>query len=212
MFRNSDHRPTNPHKVTQQIPSLQAVSNAAKFQGESVSATLSREICISEPIPTTWDTFVDPTHRDADWAGLVAKENHRRRPNEHRALNNQLTQGVGGIVSISENQALQKKQFSVVDRNPGVVFPAEPIANNHWQTSQQRMNDQEITEKHRLMQHRRPFSTINQMSSSIENKSVIPANTNQQMPIGSLRCSGRNGSMLTNIGQSIVTKIHTENS
>ena len=214
MFRDSDFRATNPHKVAQQVPSLQAVSNAARFQGESVSASLSRETYIPEPIPTTWDTVVDPNHRDADWAGLVAKENHRRRTNEHRALNSQLMQSAGGIVSINENHELQKKQFSMVDRNPGVVFPTGPVTNDHWKTSQQRMNDQEITEKHRLMQARRPLSTISQMSNSIEapeSKSIIPANSNQRTSFGSLRCSGRTGSMLTNIGHSIVAEISTEN-
>ena len=215
MFRDSDFRAKNPHKLTQQVPSLQAVSNAARFEGESVSATSSRETSIPEPIPTTWDTIVDPTHRDADWAGLVAKENHRRRTTEHRALNSQVMQSAGGIVSMNENQELQRKQFSKVDSNPGVVFPTEPVANDHCKTSQQRMNDQEITEKRRLMQQRRPFATISQtilITEAPENKSNISANSYQQTSIGSLRCSGRNGSMLTNIGQSIVTRIPTEKS
>jgi hypothetical protein len=211
MFRDSDFRATNPHKVTQQVPSLQAVSNAARFQGESVSASSSRETYIPEPIPTTWDTIVDPTHRDADWAGLVAKENHRRRTTEHRALNSQLMQSSGGIVSIADNQDVHKKQFCKVDSNPGVVFPTEPVPNDHWKTSQQRMNDQEITEKHRLSQPRRPLSKISQYDAS-ENKPIIPASSCQQTSIGSLRCSGRNGSMLTNIGRSIATKIPTEES
>lgn len=226
MFRESDVTAKNPHKIVQQVPTLQAVSRASRFDEGSTTVGSSRNLYPPEPVPTTWDTRIDPTHRDADWAGLVPKGNHRRHVNEHRAQVTGLMQTEQGIVSVSEKEEwLRKRRDNTASTDTSLIGGNGASGDDHWKTSIQRMNLQEPTAKDQLTLDKRVLPRRSQATISQSSTSRMPFNSNpitpieqsyqitrssRDMAIGSNRCIGRNGSMLTNIGQALASNLPIE--
>jgi hypothetical protein len=227
MFRDSDVITKNPHKVNQQVPALQAISRNSPFDSGSSATGQSRRDYPPEPVPTTWDTKVDPTHRDADWAGLVTKGNERRHASDHRALASGLIQTEQGIVSANEkSEWLRKRREHATTGDTSLIGGSGDSETDRWKTCNQIMDAQEPTSREQLTLDRRTLprrslSSINQANTSrallSENISVNDADdssapTVRDRSIGSNLCVGRNGSMLKNIGHALVTGIPPKDS
>lgn len=229
MFRDSDITAKNPHKVNQQVPELQAISKNSHFDGGfSTSAQLSRDYP-PEPVPTTWDTKMDPTHRDADWAGLVTKGNQRRHASDHRALGSGLVQTEQGIVSLNEKSEWLRKRRECAASAAGdtsLIGGSGGSDADRWKTSNQIMDAQEPTSREQLTLDRRTLprrsqSSINQATASrtfLSGDVIVPSNDKSSAPatrdrtMGSNHCVGRNGSMLKNIGHALVTSLPSKDS
>jgi len=68
MFRESDYaeRRIHPSYTTKPVPVFQLHCQTSKFV-EKDDSQLQPQNTVVEPVPTTWDTFYDPSHPDADW-------------------------------------------------------------------------------------------------------------------------------------------------
>lgn len=226
MFRKSDMVEKNPHKVHQQMPLLQATSRATNFDRGFDESNISHETYPPEPIPVKCDAKFHPTHVDADWAGLVAAKSHRRHILDHRALGNGLMQTEQGIVSSSE-----KGDWLLKRRDKSVVFDTSLTGSiggftdgDHWKTSTQRMNDGVPTTKDQLTLDKRSNPRRNLATISLRENPVTATNPamvqsgyssgrfSSDTRIGTSRPTGRNGSMLTNIGQALAADIHSSTS
>lgn len=227
MFRDSDVVAKNPHKVNQQVPALQSISRNSQFEGGSSASGQSRRDYPPEPVPTTWDTKVDPTHRDADWAGLITKGNERRHTNDHRALAKGLIQTEQGIVSANDkSEWLRKRREHTVTGDIPLIGGSGDSETDRWKTSSQIMDAQEPTSREQLTLEkktlpRRSLSSINQATTSrtsrsdnisVQDSDNIRAPLARDRSIGSDRCVGRNGSMLKNIGHALVSSIPAKDS
>jgi hypothetical protein len=228
MFRDSDIIAKNPHKVNQQVPVLQAISRSSHFDGGSSATGLSRRDYPPEPVPTTWDTKVDPTHKDADWAGLVTKGNERRHASDHRALASGLLQTEQGIVSVAieKSEWLRKRREHTTAGDTSLIGGSGDSETDRWKTCNQIMDAQEPTSREQLTLERRTLprrslSSINQANTSgtsrsdhisVKDADDLHAPTARDRSIGSNRCVGRNGSMLKNIGHALVTSIPPKDS
>lgn len=109
MFRESDIREKNPHKINQPLPLFQNLAINSRFdEGSDQSISSSR---VQNIVPTTYDTRIDPDHPNADWQGLVLKDNQRKHTNDHISQQRGIHQTEHGIVSIDEKvEWLQKRR------------------------------------------------------------------------------------------------------
>ena len=160
----------------------------------------------------------DTKNEDADWAGLIATKSHRRHILNHRALGNGLMQTEQGIVSSNEKSDwLQKRR----DTSAAPDTSHSGVSNgftdtDHWKTSSQRMNEGEQTRRDQLTldkrsNPRRNLATISQRAGPLSHSTVEGMHVNGRSSvdtrIGTSRCQGRNGTMLTNIGQALAADI-----
>ena len=232
MFRESDIISRNPHRVNQPVPTFQAHARAAKFDEGSVEVTSSRGSYPPEPVPTTWDTKLDPSHRDADWAGLVSKENHRRHSTDHRSQMSGIMQSEHGLVSIDEkNEWLRKRR----DNNANTAGPVGPLISGtgasdseRFRTNSHRMEAREPTSRDQMTIDKRtlPRRSLADMTRSntssltfdgsaqgfAGNSQYAETMAGRQTSVGggSGGLNGRSGSMLMNIGQAIVRRLPGE--
>jgi hypothetical protein len=227
MFRESDIVPKRPHRVNQPVPTFQALSRASRFDEGSAELESSRSNYVPERIPTTYDTRIDPTNRDADWAGLVSKENQKRHTNIHRSQQSGIIQTEQGIVSIDE-----KHQWSHKRRDSNVPLDADStpliagtgaLRVDQWKTNNQRMDEptsrDQLTLDKRALPRRQISDPVQATSTrnnffgeklmdhphTLSNSNAIDFRNKNNF--GSGGSVGRNGSMLSNIGQSIVTRL-----
>lgn len=160
----------------------------------------------------------DTKHEDVDWAGLVATKSHRRHIINHRALENGLMQTEQGIVSSNEkNDWLQKRRDKSTTPDTSHSGASNGLTDaDHWKTSSQRMNDGEQTRRDQLTLDKRSnpkrnLATISQSSGPLSHRMVESGYLNCRPPadikIGTSRCQGRNGTMLTNIGEALAADI-----
>ena len=228
MFRESDAIARNPHKVIQPVPEFQAQSRAMRFDEGSVDIASSGSQHSTEIIPTTWDTYVDPTHRDADWAGLVSKQNQRRHVNDHRSQISGVAHSENGIVSIAEKEEWLRKRRdyssnSGDDKTP-LIYGTGASEDDRWKTTSQRMDAQEPTERNQLTFDKRalPLRSLADEGPAYTSR-MIPfpdtftgsecrATSMREASVGMRGYSGRSGSMLSNLGHVIAMDIPNENS
>lgn len=225
MFRESDATAKNPHTVKQPIPEFQALSRAMRFDEGSVNIVSSGDQQTVECIPTTWDTYVDPTHRDADWAGLVLKQSHRRHVNDHRSQISGVAHTANGIASISEKEEWLRKRRdcnanSGDDKTP-LIYGTGASEEDRWKTTSQRMDAHEPTERNQMSLCKRALpmrSLADQRPANSSRTTFNDSFTGPQYRTSSMReatvgvggYSGRSGSMLSNLGQEIAKQIPSE--
>ena len=226
MFRESDAVAKNPHKVIQPVPEFQAQSRAMRFDEGSVDILPSGSQYSMELVPTTWDTYVDPTHRDADWAGLVSKQNQRRHVNDHRSQISGVAHSENGIVSIFEKeQSLRKRcdynSNSGEDKTP-LIYGTGASEDDRWKTTSQRMDAHEPTERNQLTFDKRalPLRSLADEGPAYTSRmtpfpntftgSEYRATSTREASAGTRGYSGRSGSMLSNLGHAIAMDIPIE--
>lgn len=83
-----------------QLQSQMAPFTAAELQDSNHKQQATVFDASPLPVPTTYDTYYDPNHPDADWAGLVLAANgHKKHALNHASQVSQLSQSENGIVS-----------------------------------------------------------------------------------------------------------------
>lgn len=228
MFRESDIVTRGPHKVNQPVPTFQALSQASRFDEGSVEIVSSHDMYPQRIVPTTYDTTVDPSHRDADWAGLVSKENHKRHTADHRSQQTGIVQSEHGLVSTNENNEWLRKRREnnghPTAGSSGLISGTGASEKDRWQTNNQRMEAREPTSRDQMTRDRRALPKRSMADASRENSGRMTLsdgstgppgvlqsmNSMREQPLGAGGCVGRNGSMLSNIGHAIVRRLPSE--
>lgn len=168
MFRESDIPEKHLHKtfLTKSNPAWQMANSNARFDadwnggGGGSRSLVNHE---QEDIPTTWDSRYNPDHPDADWCGLVSKNNQtRRHTNDHSSQRINLSHTEKGIVGQDEF-VLPRKRRDGGAYNPITGEPVEqkqqpPLiagtgaaqGSEHWKTSYQRFVEREPTSRDML--------------------------------------------------------------
>lgn len=100
--------------TTKPAAPLQVISQAARFENvrNNQFATVE-ELKNTTAVPTTFDTYYDPSHPDADWSGMVlSKLRHRKHSNDHISQRSGLVQTENGIISApgQERQEFSRKK------------------------------------------------------------------------------------------------------
>lgn len=229
MFREGDIVKRGPHKVNQPVPTFQALSQASRFDEGSVEIVSSHDVYPQRIVPTTYDTSVDPSHRDADWAGLVSKENHKRHTTDHRSQQSGIVQSEHGLISANEsNDWLRKRRENIEHStagNSGLISGIGGSEEDRWKTNSQRMQAIEPTSRDQMTRDRRALpkramadtGRANSGRMTLSDGSTGPGvlqsmNSMREQPLGAGGCVGRNGSMLSNIGSAIVRRLPSEDS
>jgi hypothetical protein len=97
---------TNKHKAP-----LQVLSQAARFENvrKNQFATIE-DLKNTTAVPTTFDTYYDPSHPDADWSGMVSsKHRQKKHTNDHISQKAGLVQTEHGIITA---QGQERQEFS----------------------------------------------------------------------------------------------------
>jgi flagellar basal body rod protein FlgC len=78
-YREEEEGKRNMHATytNKPIPTLQLASQVSKFDNGEIKS--ARSDITPLPVPTTWDTYYDPNHPDADWSGLVSLKNNQKK-------------------------------------------------------------------------------------------------------------------------------------
>ena len=107
-------RVLHPSYVNKQKAPLQVLSQAARFENvrKNQFATVE-DLKNTTAVPTTFDTYYDPSHPDADWSGMVSsKYKHKKHSNDHISQRTGLIQSEHGIISApgQERQEFARKR------------------------------------------------------------------------------------------------------
>jgi hypothetical protein len=166
MFRESDVPEKHLHKtfLTKPNPAWQVANSNARFDEEWNDGGGSRSLVHHEQeVPTTWDSRYNPEHPDADWCGLVSKNNQsRRHTNDHSSQRINLSHTEKGIMG-QDDFVLPRRRRDGGAFNPITGEPVEQkqqpplIAGtgaaqgaDHWKTSYQRFVEREPTSRDML--------------------------------------------------------------
>lgn len=109
MFRESDEKKVNLHQtyINKHVPNLQIQSQLGKFDDSAISArSTNNSLNTNIPaVPTTWDTFYNPSDPNADWSGLVSlRNNQKKHSNDHRSQQLGIVREEFGIISKEEKK------------------------------------------------------------------------------------------------------------
>eukprot|EP01031_Cornospumella_fuschlensis_P030422 gene30422-36757_t len=161
--------PKHPTYYNKPTPAMQLISQTSQFNDRTRSSLdyKDNKDAIVNPeyvpaVPTTWDSYYDPSHPDADWTGLVSK-NHlqRKHVHEHSSLKENIMRTEHGIVSKVERQDYMRKRApedpSIVQRNVTGSIHIGGIDNpdDRWKTSHQRFDNREPTSRDQLTLEKR---------------------------------------------------------
>lgn len=150
-------------------PAMQLVSQTSHFTDQTRASLDYKDYkdVITNPeyvptVPTTWDSYYDPNHPDADWTGLVSK-NHlqRKHIHEHSSLKENIMRTEQGIVSRVERQDHMRKRPpedpSIARRNATGSIHIGGIDNpdDRWKTSHQRFESREPTSRDQMILEKR---------------------------------------------------------
>mmetsp|Transcript_18839 Transcript_18839/g.31533 ORF Transcript_18839/g.31533 Transcript_18839/m.31533 type:complete len:290 (-) Transcript_18839:55-924(-) len=120
MFREADRTDRALHASYYQrpVPDFQKITQAAHLDDRAAKEhRTEKTIADSMPdaVPTTFDTFYDPDHPDADWTGQVKRDNaQKKHVNDHSSLRIGIEQSENGIISRET-----RKEFSHRRPPPG---------------------------------------------------------------------------------------------
>ena len=104
-------RSLHPSFINKPTAPLQLISQTARFENirKNQFATVE-ELKNTTPVPTTFDTYYDPSHPDADWSGMVSsKHRHKKHTNDHISQKTGLIQNEFGIMTAPGQE---QKEFS----------------------------------------------------------------------------------------------------
>ena len=119
MFRQSDEPERVKHASFSRQPS--SVGMALVMDGGSrfdnhrpTRAPLQHHYQPEEPVPTTYDYRVDPTHPDADYNGLVSSKSStlysKRHVNDHASLRSNISHNEKGLMGADEFMLPRKRR------------------------------------------------------------------------------------------------------
>ena len=163
----------------------------------------------------------------------MSKEAHKRHSNDHRSQMSGIVQSEEGLVSVNEkNEWLRKRRE--INTNPSaghsdLISGTGASESERWKTNNQRMDSREPTSRDQMTRDKRERavpkrsiadgregertgSSRSIISDGSGHPALIAMNSMREQSIGSGGMSGRNGSMLSNIGQAIVRRLPSEDS
>jgi len=159
----------HPSFINKPTAPLQLISQAARFENirKNQYATLE-ELKNTTPVPTTFDTYYDPSHPDADWSGMVSsKHRHKKHTNDHISQKTGLIQNEFGIMTApgQEQKEFSRKKVQqrynpitgevVIDRpqksNPNLIGGIDlQNSDDRWKSNYKSFESQEKTSRDQL--------------------------------------------------------------
>ncbi|RYH15998.1 hypothetical protein EON65_30880 [archaeon] len=161
--------PKHPTYYNKPTPAMQLISQTSQFTDQTRASLAYKDYkdVITHPecvptVPTTWDSYYDPNHPDADWTGLVSK-NHlqKKHTHNHSSLKENIMRTEQGIVSREERQEYMRKRApedpSIIQRHVAGSIHIGGIDNpgDRWKTSHQRFDNREPTSRDQLTLEKR---------------------------------------------------------
>lgn len=109
MFRESDmpERRLHPSYVNKPHVGLQQIAQAGHIDESGLcnNRNIQHSEQMPQPVPTSWDTFYDPSHPDADWTGQVSnKHQHKKHQHDNSAHRVAIERGEQGFYGREERQ------------------------------------------------------------------------------------------------------------
>lgn len=161
MFRESDfvERKIHPSYTSKPIPTFQFQCQSTKFVETQISPRQQTSTPLEvEPIPTTFDTFYDPSHPDADWSGLVSKKGgfQRKHCSDHISQRIGIIQDEKGIISVDERQEFpRRRRISAQSENDVGAIIGGIDTDSRYQTNYRSLADHENTSRSQLILSKR---------------------------------------------------------
>lgn len=142
---------------------MQHLSQHAKFEGNSQNANVYEDKShkqIPNAVPSSWDSYYDPNHPDADWTGLVSKErnNHRKHVTNHASQHIGITQTEHGIISVEERQEWTHKRQPENRQSKNdstVVLSGVNADQDRWKTTYKSFETHESTTRDQMTLEKR---------------------------------------------------------
>jgi hypothetical protein len=218
-YREEEEAKRNMHSTytNKPIPTLQLASQVSKFDNSEIRS--ARSDVTPLPVPTTWDTYYDPNHPDADWSGLVSlKNNQKKHSNSHRSQLSGIEQTELGIISLEEKKEwLHRKPGN--GRNGNVIIGGVDIAEEErWKTAAMSFQRQESTAREQLTLDKR-MKAKKEIADPLKFKKSFNSSLNEYNPNNSngtytetskYAVSGpslANRSLIANISHLIISKV-----
>mmetsp|Transcript_31712 Transcript_31712/g.43275 ORF Transcript_31712/g.43275 Transcript_31712/m.43275 type:complete len:259 (+) Transcript_31712:37-813(+) len=222
MFRESDEKPPKLHPSYRMrpVPTLQMIAQEGKFEDQRVLSTRSKLDDEIPAVPASSDVFYDPTHPDADWAGLVSR-NHvtqKKHCHDHRSQQVGIKMEEGGIVSKEQNSGFSRKsgnlEQATIQNNGSIVIAGINSDESRWKTSYNSFEHQESTSKDQLILMKR-VGTRRPLQDPAQTKSIrcsdtvgmIDNNSYNTIKATTSSSSLRGKSFISNIGAQIAHKV-----
>lgn len=198
MFRESDVRERNHHPtyLNKPVSTLQAISQASKFDDNRSTGTANVENQPLPVIPTTWDTYYDPSHRDADWSGLVSVNNDQRKhSSNHSSQQIGIVHSDLGIVSKVERQewAHRRPPENNNVNQSSLVIGGISNDSDRWKTSYKSFEEQDRTSREQLILEKR-MRSIKHVQNPYQQQPIKADNANVQQQTSSTRTNPINHS------------------
>mmetsp|Transcript_15523 Transcript_15523/g.14055 ORF Transcript_15523/g.14055 Transcript_15523/m.14055 type:complete len:259 (+) Transcript_15523:23-799(+) len=221
MFRESDIQQFKPHPTytNKPVPILQKqfeVSKFNEFKNKIESLPYGDNINDKpEIIPTTTDTFYDPSHPDADWSGLVSKFKERKHTQSHRSQIDHIKHSENGMTSLDQRSDYdRKKKFEVLNGSNNIIGGIP--ANDQYKSVYQQFTNHEETSRDQLTLYKRQLPRKTHYDpreangivniNDIENNYYNTANNNMKKE-NDTKASSSTRSFIKGLAQSIVEQV-----
>ncbi|KAJ1399090.1 hypothetical protein B484DRAFT_424833 [Ochromonadaceae sp. CCMP2298] len=163
-YPEPDQRIMHPTFANQKMyhptPALQMFSQRAKLDDTAAYSRQQPGSAFAAPVPTTFDTWYEPTHPDADWAGQVSKAvQQRKHCRDHVSQRPGLEYTSGGIVPIEQKAEIGRKQNDTGGRNISQVHiggVGGDGGKERYRTEYNRLAQREGTRLEQMTMEKRP--------------------------------------------------------
>jgi hypothetical protein len=160
MFREADERGRNLHPSykQKQMSAMQQISQNSRLDESALQNKINNCDVFSAPmpdaVPLKYDTVYDPSHPDADWAGMVSLKNqHKKHTQDHASQRLGITQCEHGIVAKEERQEWgHRRQQEGANKNASQLVLAGVGSNeaDRFKTEYRRLAEHEGTTRDQL--------------------------------------------------------------
>lgn len=162
MFRDSDYQPPRLHDsfAKKPISVMQLQTQLSHLEVPEKRLATVNDVAPA-PVRATHDSIYDPTHPDADWAGLVHRTKGTRKHEQgHKSQAIGIVHSEDGIVSKEEKAEFQRKRRDLAAHSEDTGYILGGVLDkNHVQymTDMQRGNAGIRTEAEQIVLARRPI-------------------------------------------------------
>jgi hypothetical protein len=160
MFREADETGRHLHASfkQKQVSAMQQISQNSRLDESALHNKINNCDVFSAPMPAAvplkYDTVYDPSHPDADWAGMVSLKNqHKKHTQGHASQRLGITQCEHGIVAKEERQEWgHRRQQEGANKNASQLVLAGVGSNEaeRFKTEYRRLAEHEGTTRDQL--------------------------------------------------------------
>jgi hypothetical protein len=167
MFREADERERQLHPSYRNKPvsTMQFLSQNARLDDSATHDKIQNveyQSNIPAAVPTTFDTYFDPSHPDADWSGMVSIKNaQKKHTRDHASQRLGIVQCEEGIVAKEERQEWAHRRPAAAgcaDKNTSNIELRDDcnyVAADRFKTEYNRFSEHEGTSRDQLTMEKR---------------------------------------------------------